>query len=120
MLYPNHKIEDIFKLVHKTQDPKDIQWVIYNLGKFNYFENIHYLYKNESYLYPIQCSYNNLISLLIRHGNLTKEQYEFILLFRRASYAVVELNAIKEYLSIDNYLVSGIPIKLSQDLSHSH
>jgi hypothetical protein len=120
MLYPNHKIENIFKLVHKTQDPKDIQWVIDNLDKFNYCEHNRYYYEDETHLNSIQCSFHNLISLLILHGNITKKQKEFVILFRKATYAVEEyiydLNIErirKEYLRVDRTLKERTPNKLS-------
>ena len=62
MLYPNHKIEDIFKLVHKTQDPKDIQWVIDNLEKFNYSSKNTYRDEDEFNYHCYDCSYSNSVS----------------------------------------------------------
>ena len=113
MLYPNHKIENIFKLVHKTQDPKDIQWVIDNLGKFNYCEHNRYYYENETHLNYIQCSFHNLISLLILHDNITKEQKEFVIIFRNATYSVFSDIKQKNYLKIDRTAKERTPDKLS-------
>ena len=89
MLYPNHKIEDIFKLVHKTQDPKDIQWVIDNLDRFNYSSGIYsrdYSYKDEDdfYYYYYDCSYINLINFIIVNTVATEEQKDYLYLLRKA------------------------------------
>ena len=83
MLYPNHKIEDIFKLVHKTQDPKDIQWVIDNLSEFNYSSN-YYKDEDEFNFYYYNCSYGNLISFIILKTVATEEQKNYLYLLRKA------------------------------------
>jgi hypothetical protein len=84
MLYPNHKIENIFKLVHKTQDPKDIQWVIDNLGKFNYSPKNSYRDEDEFNFYYYDCSYSNLINFIIAKTVATEEQKDYLHLLRKA------------------------------------
>ena len=88
MLYPNYKIEDIFKLAHKTQNPKDIQWVIDNLSKFNYSPINSYRDEDEFNFYFYDCSYSNLINFIIAKTVATEEQKDYLYLLRKARSSI--------------------------------
>ena len=100
MLYPNHKIEDIFKLAHKTQDPKDIQWVIDNLEKFNYSPKNSYRDEDEFNFYYYDCSYSNLINFIIAKTVATEEQKDYLHLLRKARSSI---------FNNENVFVTGFP-----------
>lgn len=105
MLYPNHKIEDIFKLVHKTQDPKDIQWVIDNLSEFNYSSN-YYKDEDEFNYYHYDCGYYNLITFIIAKTVATEEQKDYLrLLYKAESFVFHYKNGALRRFPTNLYLV---------------
>lgn len=92
MIYPNNDIRNIFKIAHKTEDSKEIHWIINNLGIFNYDEEKDYVEEDESHYNCYRCSFFNLIGFILVKSNITKVQEEYLHLLLKATN-FVELNS---------------------------
>ena len=115
MLYPNNKIENIFKLVHKTQDPKDIQWVIDNLDRFEYSSS-DYKDEDEFNFYYYNCSYSNLINFILVKTVATEEQKDYLHLLRKArSFIFNNKNVFVDGLPTTFYFLRCMQIQKQQN-----